>query len=249
MNSQQALQELQNFQSTRRGAGDYYTQSQNELGVGAAQQQANDLRGLIRNTETSLKAVPDSVAGRTQGSLVTSAQRQRLQNLESAPIADQLSGYNRDYGERMADYRDLLGQAGTRAGLAYQTDTDKANALQKVYENIFGREQYEAQQAAERARLAEQVRQFNEQMRREDAKLSEMKRQTSAALNFRPNVGAAAASQPVDYNKILQEAVRKGDAVSSNQLQSGIQSGGLKFSSAPSNQKKGFNLFDVSTWF
>jgi hypothetical protein len=189
LNSQQAQQELQNFQATRKGAGDYYTQAQNELGVGGAQQRANDLRGLIRNTETALKGVDSSVRGRTQGSLVTSAQQQRLANLERQPLAEELGGHQGAYTDEMANYRDLLGQAGTRAGLSYQTDTDRATALQRTYENLFGQER-EAE-----ARRQWQA-QFDESRRQADA----MKKQTEALYS---RIGASnTATAGIDWNKI-----------------------------------------------
>lgn len=160
MDSKGALAELKAFQGSRKGAGDYYKESQAELGVGDAQTRANDLRGLIRSTEESLKGVGASVAGRTRGFGVTEAQRARLQNLESQPIAERLGGLQGSFSDAQQNYRDLLGQAGTRAGMAYQTDTDRQNALQTQYQNLFQGEQAAAEQAFRERQLAEQARQF-----------------------------------------------------------------------------------------
>jgi hypothetical protein len=161
MDSQSALKSLQDFTSTRKSAGDYYTQAQNDLGVNAAQQQANDLRGTIRNTEAALKAVPASVSGRTQGSLVTEAQRSRLQNIESDPISQRLGEENTQYGDQMQSYRDLLGQAQTRAGLGYQSDTDKASSLQQAYQNAVAQEQAAAAKAQQEEENRRWWEQFN----------------------------------------------------------------------------------------
>lgn len=153
MDSSSALKQLQDFQGSRKNPTAYFDEAQNGLGVGAAGQQANDLRNVVRNTQTSLRGVDASVAGRTGGSLVTDAQRSRLVNLERAPIADNLNDQLTGYGDAMSNYRDLLSQAGSKASMLYQGDADKEAALRGNYEAIFGREQ-----------AAEAVRQFNEQL-------------------------------------------------------------------------------------
>ncbi len=157
MDSQSALAELKSFQSTRKGAGDYQKQYQDELGVGGVKQRADDIRGLIRNTETALKGVGESVAGRTRGQLVTEAQRSRLANLEREPLQTALGENQGAYSDEMTNYRDLLGQAGQKAGLAYQTDADRLASLEGNYSKLFqseqaaeARRQWEAQMAAQR---------------------------------------------------------------------------------------------------
>lgn len=161
MDSAAALNELKQFQGSRKSAQDYYTQYQNELGAGNAQQHANDLRGLIRNTETALKGVEGSVTGRTQGSLVTEAQRSRLANLERQPLQEGLTSQQGAYSDEMASYRDLVGQAGTRANMAYQTDADRLAALQGNYTNLFSREQADQDRRFRDAQAAEARRQFD----------------------------------------------------------------------------------------
>lgn len=203
MDSQGALKQLQDFNATRKSAGDYYNQAQGELGVGAAQQQANDLRGTIRNTESALKAVPSSVSGRTQGSLVTEAQRSRLQNIESDPIAQRLNEQNVQYGDQMQQYRDLLGQAQTRSGLAYQSDTDRARSLQETYQNIFAQEQ-----EAERKRQQEEENrrwweQFNYSKQKDVADTARLERQVAATRAGMASIGSSpSTSSNIDWNKI-----------------------------------------------
>lgn len=184
MNSQQALSELQSFQKSRKGAGDYYTQYQDELGVGNAQQSANDVRSLIRNTEGALRGVNASVAGRTRGFNVNEAQRARLENLERQPIAQELGTLQGRYADETQNYRDLLGQATTRAGQSYQTDADRMAALEGNYNRIYQSEQAAAEQARLERQLAEQMRQFNEDMAQRDrqfnASLAEARRKSAA---------------------------------------------------------------------
>jgi len=173
MDSQTALTELKKFQGERKGAGDYYNQSQQELGVGEAQTRQNELKDVIRNTEAQLKGVGQSVAGRTRGNLVTEAQRSRLQALEERPIAESLGSQQGAYSDAAQNYRDLLGQAGTKAGMLYQTDADKLSALESTYNKQYAaeqaakaeeqwRQQFEESRRQSESALAEQQRQFNE---------------------------------------------------------------------------------------
>jgi hypothetical protein len=189
MDSRQAQQELQTFQQNRKSAGDYYSQYQNELGVGSAQQRANDMRQLIRNTETALKGVDESVSGRTQGSLVSEPQRQRLANMERQPLAEQLGGLQGGYSDEMQNYRDLLGQAGTKANLAYQSDADRLNALEGNYNRLFAQESAAEERRRWETELAEQRRQA-------DSSAS-----AKAASSFTPtfgNVGGQSTSPAQD---------------------------------------------------
>lgn len=162
MDSATALSELKNFQSNRKGASDYYNESQNELGVGNVKARADDLRGIIRNTESTLKGVGQSVAGRTRGNLVTEAQRARLENIERQPLMEGIASQQGALSDEMASYRDLLGQAGTQSGLRYQTDTDKLASLESNYNKIYTSEQAAAESARQERAFQESIRQFNE---------------------------------------------------------------------------------------
>lgn len=172
MDSATALKELKQYQGTRKSAGDYYSQYEKETGATEASARQKELRETIRGTEAQLKGVGESVAGRTRGQLVTEAQRARLQNLESQPIAETLSGQQAAYSDVSSEYQNLLSQAGTRAGLAYQTDADKLAALEGTYNKLFAEEQakkqqeqwlkeFEAARAEQAAQIAESQRQFN----------------------------------------------------------------------------------------
>ena len=182
MDSKSARAEIQNFQNTRKSAGNYYDEQQKELGVGDVKTRADDLRGLIRNTETTLKGVNQSVAGRTRGQNVNEAQRARLEGLERAPLAEELSGHQGAYADESQNYRDLLGQAGTRAGLAYQSDADKLAGLESIYGKLFAEEQA----AEERRRAEEETRrfweEFNWKKQTSDRDFAESRRQANAAL-------------------------------------------------------------------
>lgn len=215
MDSKAALSELQNFQKSRKGAGDYYSQYQDELGVGGAQQSANDVRSLIRNTENSLRGVNASVAGRTRGFNVNEAQRARLENLERAPISQELGTLQGRYGDEMQNYRDLLGQATTRAGQSYQTDADRMAALEGNYNKLFQSEQAAAEQARWERQLAAEEAKFREQLAQNDrqfqASLAETRRKSAAeqaAAASLYNRQSSAQTANTERQRALEEEAR-----------------------------------------
>lgn len=201
MDSKKALAELKSFQGSRKGAGDYYSQYQNELGVGDAQARSNDIRGLIRNTETALKGVNQSVAGRTRGQGVNEAQRARLEGIERAPLAEELGGLQGSYADETQNYRDLLGQATTRAGQAYQTDADRLAGLESNYSKLFQREQSAAEEARQRKALDLQMQQFRESNRQFDAQMAADDRRLQQQL-------AAARAQAASFNAPAKPPVK-----------------------------------------
>lgn len=163
MDSQTAYRELEQARKTATPASTFYKQSQEELGVNASRQRSQDLRSVIRNTEQALRGVEASVSGRTQGSLVTEAQRSRLANLERAPIAQQFTEQQGALSDEQATYRDLLSEAGTRAGLEYTTQADRLKGLESNYSLAVAQEQaaeqrrqFEAQLALERDKARKQ---------------------------------------------------------------------------------------------
>lgn len=168
-----ALSELQKFSQGRKTSSDYYKSAQEEMGVGEAKSRQTELRDLVRSTEQQLKGVGESVAGRTRGNLVTEAQRSRLQALEERPISESLSSRQAEYSDVGQEYRDLLSQASSQAGMMYQSDADKLAALESEYSKLREKEQadlaaeqwrknFEESRAQAAAQLAESQRQFNE---------------------------------------------------------------------------------------
>lgn len=184
MDTKSALQELKQFETTRKGAGDYLAQQKNELGVQGAQQRTDDIRGLIRNTETALKGVGQSVAGRTRGNLVTEAQRSRLQQLETQPIAQQLADRSGEFSDAQTNYRDLLSQASQNAQMSYQTDADKLSSLQGRYDRLF-----QADQAAEAKRQFEENLRLQREEAERNRRAAAAQAQMAQASLYNPTLG------------------------------------------------------------
>lgn len=152
--SAQALANLQQYQSTEKAPQDILTSQEQSLGVPAAQQQVQGLRGAIQNTTTLLNNVAPSVYGRTQNSLETNAQANANISNEQAPLSATLSKQNTDYGNQESDLQNLLSQSGTLAGLQQQGQTGQENYLQGIYNDLYGKE-------TDSAKLAEQAREAN----------------------------------------------------------------------------------------
>lgn len=162
-NSQQALAELQTNQSQAKNPNQILQESRQNLGVDQAQNTVTGLRTAIDNTTKLLKQVAPSVMGRTQGSLVTSAQANAQIGNEQRPITGQLTELGGQYGTAQQDLGSLQQRAAEASQGAYQGQQDKLGYLQNLYNTLYGREQ-----AVEQARLAElqrqeQIRQFNVQ--------------------------------------------------------------------------------------
>lgn len=146
-NSQQALAELQQAQTSARRPEDILSSSRQSLGVNSAEDQVKGLRGAINSTTKLLSSVAPSVMGRTGNSLVTSAQAGRIVQNEQAPIAANLDSQNRDYGVASEDLNRLSDEASQNAQLAYGGEQQKISYLQNLYNTLYQREQ-DAQAAA-----------------------------------------------------------------------------------------------------
>lgn len=157
----QQLADYTNYQKGMSNPLDLYNKQTTNLGVGDVRGRVNSLNTTLLNTENALNQVDPSVTGRTQGSLVTEAQRNRLVNLERQPIAAQYGQQSNQLNTQQANLRDLLGQASNMSNLEMQGQQNKLQALGDIYNKEFTR-----QQTAEVARLeAERVAYQKEQDR------------------------------------------------------------------------------------
>lgn len=159
--SGQALQNLQQFQGSMQAPQDILSSQEQQLGVPQAQQQVSGLRQAITNTTNLLNNVAPSVYGRTQNSLVTSAQAGRQIQNEQAPITQTLGKENTDFTDASGNYRDLLGKATTLSDLTQRGQESKLSNLENIYKNFYQQEQDAAQKQTEAAKMAEMTRQFN----------------------------------------------------------------------------------------
>lgn len=179
--SAQAMSNLQNFQSGMQTPDQTRTQTEQSLGVPAAQAQVQGLRGAINNTTSLLQQVAPSVMGRTQNSLVTSAQANRQIGNEQAPIQADLTRDQTDYTGASSDLNNLISQANTQTSDAQAGQNSKLSYLEGIYNNLYTQEQ-------DAAKEAEATRQFNEQLAASKAASA------ASASAASPTFGSAASS-------------------------------------------------------
>jgi len=232
-NSQQALKELQTYQGGRKSSRDVLTEAETRLGVPTQQQRLTGLRSALGNTENLIRSVEPGVAGRTGGSYVTEAQRNRLVGIERAPLDEAFREQSRGLEGATADLGEMNRQALTEAQLRITDDDRRENELQKLYDTLYGREQ------ADKV-FAENQRQFNEQQRAASAnanyldkyfgggqggggadnapKSSTMQQRADKGFNFTDASGKAisaaqfAAAKGIPFRTLLQEMATAGDA-------------------------------------
>jgi len=158
--SADALSQLQGFQSSRKKPQDVLKESQTRLGIPSVQQRQVGLRSAIGNTENLIRGVDPSVTGRTSGSLVTEAQKQRLVSLERQPLDETFRTQSQALQGEETNLANLERNALTEAQLAMSADDQQQNNLQGIYSMLYQRE---ADERARQEREAEARRQAQAQ--------------------------------------------------------------------------------------
>ena len=159
--SSQAMQNLQQFQSGMQTPEQELQKAQQSLGTTAAQQQVTGLRSAINNTTNLLNQVAPSVQGRTQNSLVTSAQATRQIGNEQAPIQGELQKDTSAYNDANQNYAQLEAQAENQANAGIQSQNSQLGYLQNIYNDLYSQEQQQQAQQLAQQQEAERVREFN----------------------------------------------------------------------------------------
>lgn len=148
-NSQQLATQLAQYDANRKGSADVLNEAMGKYGVPEIRSRVSGLRTTLTNTENALNAVDPSVTGRTQGSLVTEAQRSKQVANERAPIAEQYGAFSRS----LADTQSNL--------------SDQERAAQLLAQGQLN--DYEAGRSALSSRYTLALDRENEQRRREEA--------------------------------------------------------------------------------
>lgn len=170
------LSQYQTFSNTRVKPEDYIKRYSAELGVEDARSRVKSARSAIKATEDTIAAAPAGVAGRTSGSLVTDAQRNRLVQNEVAPLQEVLRTQGGAFSDAANDFSVLSGDVDKRVDLALRTDDTQANTLMQLYGA-----------ASDAEKQAEAKRQFEENLK--------LQREQIAASE-RASARAAAAASP-----------------------------------------------------
>lgn len=189
-NSQEALNQLQQYRSSMRSQGDLLNEQNQQLGVNAAQQQVTGLRGAINNTTKMLQRVAPSIMGRTAHSLVNSAQATGQIANAQRPIAQQLSEQGTQFSNANDEYNRLASRAGEMANSMYGDQQNQLSYLQSMFGNLTAREQ-----EAEAKRRWEIERQDRLNAENESRKAAAA--QQSALSNYLRNTGTLSANTSI----------------------------------------------------
>lgn len=149
-NYDQAYGEYTDYLGKSKAPIDFYNEATNKLGIPDARARVARDRKSISDTQGLIDAVDPSVTGRTQGSLVTEAQRQGLVTKEKSPLLESMGRLSGIYGTSSGNLSDLMGQAQTQADYGFNGQNATTNALQ------FRVQQAQASDAAKRAAAAQE---------------------------------------------------------------------------------------------
>lgn len=125
----QLFQDLTKFDTNAQNPLDVYNKALESLGISDARTRVTDLRQALINNQNLLDALPGNISARTQNSLVTEAQRQRLLAMEQQPIIQAGGKLNDQYGAAQSDYQGILGEGRTQADYTIQGQSTQRQAL------------------------------------------------------------------------------------------------------------------------
>lgn len=245
MDSNALAQKLAAYDATPVTSASALNEALGQFGVPEIRNTVSGLRTTVANTTNSLNAVDPSVTGRTQGSLVTEAQRQRQVANERAPIAQELSGETGKLTEQQQALQDALGQATTQANNKVADYTRGRSALQDQYDMTYKREQDAAATAAQQAAEAERQREFNVgASQKASSAASKAKAGTAATpgsqqrkdggFNFQDASGNSISARKyaeltgTNFNTLLKKMAASGDKGAADVLKNGGSAGSYK---------------------
>lgn len=126
--------QIAEYDKNRKSSNDVLNEAMSKYGIPEIRSRVAGLRTTLSNTESALNNVDPSVTGRTQGSLVTEAQRQRQVANERAPIAEQYGQQSRALGVESANQSDALSAAKLLAENQINDYNMGRSALQSRYD-------------------------------------------------------------------------------------------------------------------
>lgn len=153
MDSGTLLNQLTNYDTTRKNSVDVLNEAMGKYGVPEIRNRVAGLRTTLTNTESALNNVDPSVTGRTQGSLVTEAQRQKQVTNERAPIMQQYGEVSSALGNESANLTDNQNLAKDFASGSIDDWNAGRAALQDRYSTTYQREQDTKANDLEQAKL------------------------------------------------------------------------------------------------
>ena len=123
------FKELGQFDASAKNPIDIYNAALEKLGITDARTRVTSLRQALINNQNLLDALPSNIQARTQNSLVTENQRQRLLAMEAEPIVGMGGKLNQQFDAAQGDYGMILGEGKTQTDLEVQGQSARRTAL------------------------------------------------------------------------------------------------------------------------
>lgn len=245
MDSATIAQQLQQYDAKKVNSTDALNAAMTQYGVPEIRNTVSGLRTTLANTQNAYNAVDPSVTGRTQGSLVTEAQRTKQVSNERAPIADQITAQGRSLTDNQAALQDATSQANSLADRQVNDWNAGRSVLQNEYDTTYKREQDQANADREAAAAAEAKRQFDvsQATTRGSSNYSgggsgssktssapSYQKRSDGGFNFQSadgnaiSAGSYAAATGTSWKGLLQQMANNGDKGASDVLKNGSKS-------------------------
>jgi acetyl/propionyl-CoA carboxylase alpha subunit len=153
MDSAALLSQLQTYDAGRKNTVDVLNEAMGKYGVPEIRNRVAGLRTTLTNTENALNSVDPSVTGRTSGSLVTEAQRQKQVTNERDPIMQQYGQISNGLSNESKSLTEGETAARTWAEAAINDWNAGRSALQDRYTTTYQREQDDKAMQMEQAKM------------------------------------------------------------------------------------------------
>ena len=214
---------LDNYAATQKSAQDIYSAAENAFGVAGARETAGKAKQALNLTQGLINNLPNSITGRTQGSLVNESQRQRLLANEMNPLQAQYQAGSSAYSDQQGLLQDLMGQAGAQSGREYQSQSDKYNQLRDMYGQAYAEKVAAQDQIKQRQEMLnwyvgqqETARQFEAQMALKRQEMADARANAARQLQISQSQNAQSRQDQLDREAKMTAIQKEADRLAKN---------------------------------
>lgn len=140
MDSATLANQIADYDKNAKSSADVLNDAMKQYGIPEIRNRVSNLRTTLSNTENALNNVDSSVTGRTQGSLVTEAQRQRQVVNEKQPLMQNYGQISNALGNESNNMSDQMQAAQMLASGRINDYNTGRQALQSRYADAIARE-------------------------------------------------------------------------------------------------------------
>lgn len=123
------MNELDAFDKNSKNPVDIYNAALERLGITDARTRVTALRQSLIDNQNLLDNLSGNISARTQNTLVTENQRQRLLAMEAEPIVGMGARLNQQFDAAQGDYKTITDEAKTTTGFEVEGQNSRRQAL------------------------------------------------------------------------------------------------------------------------